>query len=346
MAAQLRPKRTTEVLDLPRMESPIADTVRKIMERTKTHIEVSHNRVLNMSTYLVSGRPEGVAKAKREICAKLSPQVTKVVQVPALVRAQIAGVRNRTLLGIQDQTHTVITLPKHSGTAAAAADGLFEMIDVSVTGDHAGVAAAIAQIEAIVDKTTTKRAVRLPEIPRAAHALLTGKGGETLQALQAAHPQAQILVPGPLDDKPISVVGDRDAVQAAVAAIKETAHALMQGSQSITVMIPKRQHQFIVGPGGRTLTEITLATGCSVSVPLPRSGSDQVTVRGPESALVQALGLVMSKANSTVVDAIDPTAAHAYGRPLLYASRALLYLHDRDRFRRIESEHGVSLRVP
>ncbi|KAJ2792020.1 hypothetical protein H4R21_006225, partial [Coemansia helicoidea] len=283
MAAQLRLKRATEVLDLPKMEGPIADTVRKIMERTKTHIEVSHNRVLSMSTYLVSGRPESVAKAKREICAKLSPQVTKVVQVPALARAQIAGVRSRTLLGIQEQTHTTIALPKHSGAGPGAADGdsgLFEMIDVSVTGDHSGVTAAIAQIEAIVDRTTTKRAVRLTDIPRALHALLMGKGGETLHALQAAHPQVQIVVPGPLEDKPVSVIGDRDEVQAAVAKIKETAHALMQTAQTITVTIPKRQHQFIVGPGGRTLAEISLATGCSVSVPQLRSASEQVTVHG------------------------------------------------------------------
>ncbi|KAJ1729874.1 hypothetical protein LPJ61_003311 [Coemansia biformis] len=349
MAAQLRLMRATEVLDLPMMQTPIADTVRKIMERTKAHIEVSHNRVLKMTTYLVSGRPEGVAKAKREICAKLSPQVSKVVQVPALVRAQIAGVRGRTLQSIQEQTHTAISLPKPSSTTKAASgndNSLFEMIDVSVTGDHAGVLAAIAQIEAIVDKSTTKRAVRLPEIPRALHALLSGKDGETLQALRTAHPQVQIYVPGPLDDQPVSVVGERDAVNAAVAEIKETAHALMQSSQTITVTIPKRQHQFIVGPSGQTLVAITHATGCSVSVPPPRSPSDQVTVRGPESALVQALGLVMSKANSTAVDVVDPTAIHAYGRPLLYASRALLYLHDRNRFRRIESEHGVTLRVP
>ncbi|KAJ2271124.1 hypothetical protein J3F81_003600, partial [Coemansia sp. RSA 371] len=72
MATQLRQNRVTEALDLPMMESSVAAAVRAIAERSKTAIEVSHNRSLKTSTYLVSGRPEAVARAKREICAKLS----------------------------------------------------------------------------------------------------------------------------------------------------------------------------------------------------------------------------------------------------------------------------------
>ncbi|KAJ1936730.1 hypothetical protein GGF37_005491, partial [Kickxella alabastrina] len=144
----------------------------------------------------------------------------------------------------------------------------------------------------------------------------------------------------------IGVLGERDAVQAAVAEITETARLLMQGSQTVTVSIPKRQHRFIVGDGGSTLRDIIEATGCSISVPAPRNPSDQVTVRGPESNLVQALGLVMTKANSVVVQVVDPTTIHSYPRPLLYAQRVLQYLSERNRFLRIESEHGVQLRVP
>ncbi|KAJ2611428.1 hypothetical protein H4S08_003171, partial [Coemansia sp. RSA 1365] len=349
IADKVRQNRSTEVVDLPMMSEPIGEAVRKIMERTKTRIEVSHNRGLKTSTYLVSGKPEAVAKARREICSKLSPQITHVIQVPAIARAQIAGVRGRTLLGIQAQTHTTITLPKRGNIIAAKGgeDGLLETLDVSITGDQSGVVAAAAQIEAIVDKRTTRRAIRVTDVPRDAIALLVGKDGATLQALQQAHPLVQITVPGPVDsDQAIGLVGERDAVQTAAAAVRDTVQKLMQSSQTVTVTVPKRQHRFVVGPNGQALAEIARATGCSVSVPSPRSTSDQIIVRGPEANLVQALGLVMAKANSVTVETVDPCVIHACSHPVLYARRALQYLHDRNRFRRIEAEHGVTLRVP
>ncbi|KAJ1732999.1 hypothetical protein LPJ72_003106 [Coemansia sp. Benny D160-2] len=351
MAQQLRLSNTTEIIDLPMMQDSVADTARKIMERTKTRIEISHNKVLKTSTYLVTGKPENVARAKREVCSKLSPRVTKVVQIPAAARAQVVGVRGRNLQTIQTQTGTVIALPKAGSTQSASGgddDDVFALVDVSITGDSSGVRAAIAKIEEIVDKRTTKRALRLGDIPREAFALLVGKNGETLQVFQQAHPGVQLRIPGPLalGDAAICVAGERSAVQAAAADLQTAARTLLDKAQTVTVAIPKRQHQFIVGDGGQTLGEIMRASGCHIGVPPPRSASDQVTVRGPESSLVQALGLVMAKANSTVVEAVDPTVIHAYARPLLYVQRALQYFHSRNRFRRIESEHGVVVRAP
>ncbi|KAJ1955203.1 hypothetical protein GGI12_005616, partial [Dipsacomyces acuminosporus] len=348
MASQLKSNNTTDVFDLPLMQEPIGDIARKIMERTKTRIEISHNKVLKTSTYLISGKPENVARAKRDICSKLSPQITKTIQVPALVRAQIVGMRGKTLQGIQTRTSTVINLPKRPASETKSGDSeLFDVIDISITGDSVGVAAAMAEIEVIVDQRTTKRAVRVSNIPHELNPLLIGRNGSTLAALHEAHKDVQIRIPGPVDaDQAIFVVGERDAVQGAVAAIEETARTLLQTTHTVTVTIPKRQHRFIVGERGATLKEIADATGCSVSVPSPRNPSDQITVRGPESSLVQALGLVMSKANSVTVEAVDPTTIHAYERPLLYTQRALRYFYDRNRFRRIESEHGVALRVP
>ncbi|KAI8321049.1 hypothetical protein GQ54DRAFT_262496 [Martensiomyces pterosporus] len=330
------------------MQDSVGDVARKIMERTKTRIEISHNKVLKTSTYLISGKPENVARAKREICSKLSPQITKVIQVPALVRAQIVGMRGRTLQGIQTRTSTAINMPKRPASETKAGDSeLFDIIDISISGDSVGVAAAVAEIEAIVDQRTTKRAVRVADIPHELNPLLIGRGGATLAALHEAHKDVQIRIPGPIDaDQAIFVVGERDAVQDAIAAIRETARTLLQSTHTVTVTIPKRQHRFIVGEQGAALKEIADATGCSVIVPSPRGPSDQITVRGPESSLVQALGLVMSKANSVTIEVVDPTTIHAYERPLLYTLRALRYFYDRNRFRRIESEHGVTLRVP
>ncbi|KAJ2867665.1 hypothetical protein GGI22_001004 [Coemansia erecta] len=349
MAQQLKLSQTTEIIDLPMMQTAVADTARKIMERTKTRIEISHNRVLNTSTYLVTGKPDNVARAKREICSKLSPRITKLLQIPASVRAQVVGVRGRALQAIQTQTGTVITLPKTAAksTCGDGDDDIFAILDISITGDSIGVHSAIAQIEEIVSKRTTNRAMRLTDIPRPAYALLVGKNGETLQVFQQAHPGVRVRIPGPLAfDEVICLAGERSAVQAAAADLHTAARTLIEKSRSVTVKIPKLQHQFIVGSGGQTLGELMRATGCHIIVPPPRSDFDEVVVLGPEDSLVKALGMVMAKANSAVVETVDPTAIHAYGRPLLYVNRALQYFHNRNRFRRIESEHGVTLRVP
>ncbi|KAJ2721818.1 hypothetical protein GGI07_003701 [Coemansia sp. Benny D115] len=345
MVQQIKRSQTTEIVDLPIMQDPVSGIVLKIMERTKTRIDVSHNRVLNTSTYLISGKPDAVAKAKREVCTKLSPRITKVLQIPAIARAQVAGVRGKTLQTIQTQTSTTISLAKPSDHASSGDS--FEQIDVTIAGSHTGVAAAIAQIDALVDKRTTKRVVRLADLPHEANAMLVGKGGAALRALQASHPAVQIRIPGPLDaDQSIAVLGERADAENAAAEIAAAARALIQVSQVASISIPKRQHRFIIGQGGSTIREIIEATGCSVSVPAPRNPSDVVTLRGPEPDLIQALSLVMSKANSVTVQVVDPTSIHKYSRPLLYAQRVLRYLHDRNRFRRIESEHGVELQVP
>ncbi|KAJ1952481.1 hypothetical protein EC988_003533, partial [Linderina pennispora] len=344
IADKVKSQRTTEVFDLPLVMDSVGDVARKIMQQTKTQIEISHNRVLKTSTYLVSGKPEDVARAKREICAKLSPQITKLMQAPASVRSQIFGVRGRTLQAIQTRTGTQI---KMTSRPSMGSSDLFDVVDLAITGDSVGVAAAIAEIDAIVDQKTTKRAVRLGSIPHELNALLVGKEGATLAALQAAHSDVHIRIPGPIEaDQTIAVFGERDAVQSAIKDIEETARQLLQSSQTVTVTVPKRQHRFIVGEGGATLKEIINATGCAILVPAPSSPSDQVTVRGAESNLVQALGLVMSKANSVTIETVDPTSIHAYERPLVYTQRALRYFHDRNRFRRIESENGVTLRIP
>ncbi|KAJ2754979.1 hypothetical protein GGI19_002001, partial [Coemansia pectinata] len=341
----LKPKRATEVVDLPMMQEPVGQSVLKIMERSGARIDVSHNAVLATSTYVISGAPDAVARAKREVVAKLSPRVTQVVAVPAEARSSVVGVRGRGLQTIQTKTGAVLSVAR-DGDAFDAGDA-FATVDVTVSGDSAGVAAAVAMVEAAADRRTTRR-VAFEPVPRDAHALLVGKGGAGLRALQAAHPTVTLRIPGPLDaGVAVGVAGERPAVQAACALIRDTSAMLLAASQVLCVAVAKRQHRFVVGDKGCGLRDIALATGCSVSVPPPRAPSDQIAVRGPPADLPRAVQMVLERAAALAIDTFDPAlaAGPAYGRPLLYAQRALRYFHDRARFRRIESEFGAVLRV-
>ncbi|KAJ2040483.1 hypothetical protein GGI03_000467 [Coemansia sp. RSA 2337] len=337
-------KRATEVVDLPMMQESVGQAVIKIVERSGARIDVSHNAVLATSTYVISGTPDAVAKAKREVITKLSPRVTQVVAVPAEARSSVVGVRGRGLQTIQTKTGAVLSVARDGD---AFDSGEFATIDVSVSGDAVSVAAAVAMVEAAADKRTTRR-VAFETVPRDAHALLVGKGGAGLRALQAAHPGVTLRIPGPLDASvAIGVAGERAAVQAACAHIREATNMVMSGSQVLSVAVAKRQHRFVVGDKGSGLRDIALATGCSVMVPAPRAASDQISVRGSPADLPHAVQMVLERAASLAIDTFDPAlaAGPAYGRPLLYAQRALRYFHDRARFRRIESEFGAVLRV-
>ncbi|KAJ2491218.1 hypothetical protein IWW37_002470 [Coemansia sp. RSA 2050] len=340
----LKPKRATEVVDLPMMQEAVGQAVLKIMERTGARIDVSHNGVLATSTYVISGPIDSVSRAKREVIAKLSPRVTQTVSVPAEARSAVVGVRGRGLQTIQTKTGAVLSVAR-DGDSFDAGDA-FATVDVSISGDAIGVAAAVAMVEAAADKRTTRR-VAFETVPREAHALLVGKGGAGLRGLQAAHPDVTLRIPGPLDSGvAIGVAGERSAVQAACAHIREVSNALMGGSQVLCVAVAKRQHRFVVGDKGCGLRDIALATGCSVIVPPPRVASDQILVRGSPVDLPLAVQMVLERAASSAIDTFDPAqAAGDYGRPLLYAQRALRYFHDRARFRRIESEYGAVLRV-
>ncbi|KAJ1822287.1 hypothetical protein LPJ60_002120, partial [Coemansia sp. RSA 2675] len=344
VANDLKPKRATEVVDLPMMQEAVGQAVLKIMERTGARIDVSHNGVLATSTYVISGPIDSVNRAKREVITKLSPRVTQVVAVPAEARSAVVGVRGRGLQTIQTKTGAVLSVAR-DGDSFDAGDA-FATVDVSISGDSIGVAAAVAMVEAAADKRTTRR-VAFETVPREAHALLVGKGGAGLRGLQAAHPGVTLRIPGPLDSGvAIGVAGERAAVQAACAHIREVSNALMSGSQVLCVAVAKRQHRFVVGDKGCGLRDIALATGCSVIVPPPRAASDQISVRGSPVDLPLAVQMVLERAASSAIDTFDPAqAAGAYGRPLLYAQRALRYFHDRARFRRIESEYGAVLRV-
>ncbi|KAJ2812483.1 hypothetical protein H4S07_001367 [Coemansia furcata] len=334
-------QRATEVVDLLMMQEAVGAAVLKIMERTGARIDVSHNAVLATSTYVISGAVDAVGRAKREVVAKLSPRVTQVVAVPAEARAAVVGVRGRGLQAIQAKTGAVLAV----GAESFDAGDSFATVDVSVSGDALGVAAAVAMVEAAADKRTTRR-VAFEAVARDAHALLVGKGGAGLRALQDAHSGVTLRIPGPLDAGAVGVAGERPAVQAACAHIREMSNALMGASQVVSVAVAKRQHRFVVGERGSGLRDIALATGCSVSVPPPRAASEQISVRGAPADVGQAVQMVLERAASLAVDTFDPAqAAGAYGRPLLYAQRALRYFHDRARLRRIESEHGAVLRV-
>ncbi|KAJ2003429.1 hypothetical protein H4R26_003077 [Coemansia thaxteri] len=340
VAAAAAPTRATEVLDLPLMQAEAGAAVRRIMARTGARIDVSHNAALGTSTYVVSGAAAAVAAAKRDVCAALSPRITRVVDVPAEARAAVA--KAASAIGAAAGATVQVGRASPSGLDAA-----FETVAVSVSGTVAAVASAVAAVEAAADRRTTCRVARV-SVPRDALALVVGRQAAGLHALKDAHPGVAVHVPGPGaaggDASVIRVAGEPALAAACAAAIKSAADAAMAASQVADVPVDRRQHRFVAGTGGAGLRDIALATGCAVSLPPARVAADIIRVRGAPDALAAAVAMVRARASERAADAFDATRAHpAYARPALYAHRALRYLRSRERLRRVEAEHGVEL---
>lgn len=286
----------------------------------------------------------------------------------------------RTLKGITEETgvniqiprdvpqqapHAESTEPSYDDDEAEAEDPL---IPISLYGDMSSVSHAKKKIMAIVNERTSRLSTKVTDVPTELYHLLSARlsRNELVSAEDADN--VRISIPpvwkpragqsrgasaSAADgdaaesakelDRAITVSGDREAVARAIDAIHAAADELNRTTQTLSVSLNKRQHRFIVSPASE---EILHSTGCAVEVPPASSPSDQITIRGPSSALVDALQAVMLKANAAHVDVVDLSSVHGINTPASYPSQVARYLLQRAKLRGIADEQGVQIFVP
>lgn len=244
------------------------------------------------------------------------------------------------------------------------------LIAVHLYGDVASVNLAKQRIQAIVSERTSRLSTKVTTIPTELYHLLSAKvtRNELVSASDAEN--VNISIP-PVwkfrsgagrgasastsngddtheqredkDNTAITVSGEREAVGRAVDALVGAADELRRTTQKISVTLSKRQHRFILPPAS---DEILLATSCSVEIPPASNPSDQVTIRGASAQIVQALQLVMEKANAAAVDVIDLATVHGINTPPTYSKQCARYLLSKARLRKIADEEGVQIYIP
>jgi hypothetical protein len=85
-------------------------------------------------------------------------QVSKTIQIPAVVRPHIIGKGGSKVQELEGSTLTKIKVPQQSTSEAPTGDYDDEvMIDVVIEGDEFGVAAAIARIKEIVGERVSSK---------------------------------------------------------------------------------------------------------------------------------------------------------------------------------------------
>ncbi|KAJ3109827.1 hypothetical protein HDU97_000057 [Phlyctochytrium planicorne] len=330
------------------------DFIKIISLKTQTTIDYSTHRTTNTMTFLISGKPEAVKQARRELVSSVGAQVTETLHVPASVRPHILGAGGKNLKALTAETNTRVNIPRPANQDVAKEPSADPFDDddnqvVTIIGDFEGVKVAKERIESEVAKRTSKLNLRV-NIDRSFHPFIAGPNNTNVQRLEnELGAKIHIPPPGPISaDKSaneIIIIGDREAVKKAEEELKSLTETLKRTTRTLSFPVKKRQHRFIIGPKGATLQEILLATGCSVELPPPTDASDVVTVRGPDNMLSNALQAVLQKSNEILLEELEVADyLPASTEPKLFLR--YLFTKERSELKKIETNHNVSLFQP
>jgi len=279
-------------------EKSHTEICKNVMAETGTQIEFSFakNGIL---TILVSGKPDRVTAAKKKLLAALSKQYEVKIEIPKEHLSSFIGKGGSKLKSLQERTGARITVPK--------ADS--EQDYVTITGEMNAVELARKEVLEFVNERTNFLKENVAIEPMY-HPFVCGFGNENMKQI-AADTGAKIYVP-PSDSEETDVVvsGPREVVSEALKRIQAIYSEKKRTTKSISVGVNKKQHRFIIGQKGANISEILKQTGCNVTVPPQDDPSDTITVSGDDSKLLQALQLVLEKANSVCLEEVPFEGAH------------------------------------
>ncbi|BGP49126.1 hypothetical protein JCM10450v2_005006 [Rhodotorula kratochvilovae] len=364
----------------------LGEVLKEVMRRNDG-VTVEASSSSKTATFIVKARgaraDERAERAKAELIGWLEKKVEEKVLVPKDLRAVIIGAKGRTLKGIIDSTGASIQFPREDELAAAEVAPPADdpdagpQIPATLSGAETAVAAAKAQILAIVRERTSKTTLRVPDVPAELWALLGARVPALLEragAQPGAESEVRVEVPrrsvsrrgvdvlkeGGDDalsaqaqaeqdkrdaEKAVTVSGDKDAVKRVIEQIEAEVADLRSTVRMVTFQLPKRQHRFLVGSA--VADGLLAETGCAVEVPSAESSSEDVVVRGPGRETVKAMQLVMDVASATPVEALDLFTAHRGAHdPRAYAAHLARYLAVKTRLRPVAQQTRTQIFLP
>jgi len=273
-----------------------------IMNNTETKIEMSNGKDKSL-TFLLTGRPDSVLKAKRDVLIAFQTQATVTIAVPKEHHRHILGKGGVKLQDLEKNTATKITIPKPTDNSD----------QVSIVGTKEGIEKATHEIRLVSDEQS-KQAMERMNVPKMYHPFIQGPNNEFVNKMLASHPNVRVNIP-PLSvmKDELSIVGEKEGVLAIKDQITKIWKDMERKCSHVSIEVKKSQHRYVIGPKGNAINEIFSDTGVFVEMPLNESESDTITLRGPQEKLGLALTKVYEKANSVTNLTIDcPSWLHKY----------------------------------
>lgn len=267
-----------------------SETILGIMSKTGTTIEVSVTKDQCL-TVMISGKREATAEARRLVVGGLQAQASIEMVIPKEHHRYILGKGGKKLQELELSTQTRITIPRDSEI-------------IRIVGTKEGIDRARHEMQLISDEQAKLAFERL-NIPKIYHPFICGPENENAKEI-ANTTGARINIPPPSVHKDeLTVAGEIDGVQKAVAMIMKIYQDKEKNSKTVSVEVKKSQHRYVIGPRGAAIQEILRATGVSVEMPSLESDNETITLRGDGDKLGNALTLVYEKANSVVQSELD-----------------------------------------
>lgn len=273
----------------------------QISKETGAQIEIASDKNQSL-TFLIKGKNEEILDARRRILMHFSAQASRSVTIPKEHHRVILGKSGKRLRELEQLTATKITIPNQNEESDV----------INIAGTKEGIQKAEQEIRQMSAEQYKKSSDRI-SVPKIYHPFIVGPYNNNLNKIMEETGTKVNVPPQSVQKDEIIIMGEKDAVATAKAKVESIYKEMEKKCSTVSVVVAKAQHRYVIGPKGSTIAEILQLTGVSVEMPPLDSPLETVTLRGPQVALGNALTVVYQKANSVKSVEIDaPHWIHKY----------------------------------
>ncbi|ODV91091.1 hypothetical protein CANCADRAFT_116405 [Tortispora caseinolytica NRRL Y-17796] len=328
----------------------LSSTLLRVKNKHSTSIESSSSKATGTITIIVKGDEAKVRAAKRELKAALCRKRTDTLSVPRKTIRHIIGPKGVTLNDITTRTLCQVTIPRDSNETAQDDSTGEDTVDVVLTGDSDGIAAATAAILDIVAEHTKNLSVRITDIEPRFYPFLSSALSPKLdeldhvEDLKLSFPTARQILAADSTPPYISISGPREIVLSVRDNIYAAVEKMNLTFGEAKTSIPRARHRFVLGDKGKNVQDLLETTGCYVSFPPLSSSDNTLVIFGPRSNLSAALERVLTDSSSLSVDVLDISLAYSHN--VRHARDLARYFVYSGKLSDIESELDVQICPP
>ncbi|CAL1537044.1 unnamed protein product [Lymnaea stagnalis] len=269
--------------------------ISKIKQETGVAIRIPPDGE-NSNIIRIEGEPQGVKIAKEqllEMANRMENEKTRDIIIEHRFHRQIIGAKGENIRDIREKFNQVqITFPDQGKKSDV----------VTLRGPKNDVDKAYKHLQNLVKDLIENNYQAQVHIFKDFHKNIIGKGGNTIKKIRE-ETDTKIDLPSEISDSDvITITGKKANVEKAQAKI-EAIQKEMGNIKELTIDIPNKLHNSLIGSKGRFIRSIMEECG-GVMIRFPQEGtkSDKVTIRGPsadvENAKQQLLELANERVNS------------------------------------------------
>ncbi|KAH3681011.1 hypothetical protein WICPIJ_008019 [Wickerhamomyces pijperi] len=313
----------SSVVSLKVTKSEFTKIVNDLKKKYQITIDSTSSSVTHDRSFIVSGLPENVYKARKELVRQLTKPVSLTFTIPAKTRSVVIGAGGKNLKPIIESTGTRINIGRYEGSSEEEDTA---ELDVTIEGDIDGVAEAKQSILEIVEEETKYLTAKVV-VPEGLAPFVKSLNSKS----------ENVTVEGPNKNRVINISGLKDDVLLKQAEIKSSLETLEIKIKTETKVIPPKYHQFIDAP--RLLRDFETV------VVLPTSEDDAtVSFVGLPANTEKAIKFAREASAKVALDSLDISRAH--GNNVAHARYVAAYLEHAGVLAKISADNEIKITVP